>query len=123
MLTDEYLDYATNDVQVTWECFERLRDRYDGYGLTQTSVDRIYSRRASARPACARWASGRGEELQPDLPAELLGSILSTYYGGRAEVHLRRLVSRVPAATHAPASPPSPAAAPRPPTTRGWKPA
>ncbi len=91
MLTDEYLDYATNDVQVTWECFERLRDRYDGYGLTRTPLTRIYSE-ASLGKACLREMGVRPwRELQPDFPPELLGSILSTYYGGRAEVRLRRV--------------------------------
>ncbi len=95
MLTDEYLDYATNDVQVTWECFERLRDRYDGYGLTRTPLTRIYSE-ASLGKACLREMGVRPwRELQPDFPPELLGSILSTYYGGRAEVRLRRVAARV----------------------------
>lgn len=31
MITPEYLDYAMDDVQVTWECWEKLRNRYAGY--------------------------------------------------------------------------------------------
>src|SRR5262245_65922009 len=34
-------------------------------------------------------------ELQPDMPPELLGIIMSTYYGGRSEVHIRRQITRV----------------------------
>src|SRR5262249_44613041 len=34
-LTDTYLDYAMNDVQVTWECYVALRDKYEAHGLRQ----------------------------------------------------------------------------------------
>lgn len=94
-LTEEYLEYACNDVQTTWECFRSLQDRYTRYGLTQTPVHRIYSE-ASLGKACLREMGIRPwQEQQPDMPPELLGVILGTYYGGRSEVHLRRMVSRI----------------------------
>jgi hypothetical protein len=34
-------------------------------------------------------------ELQPDFPNALLGAIMSSYFGGRAEVHLRREARQV----------------------------
>jgi hypothetical protein len=34
-------------------------------------------------------------EVQPDVPPELLGIIMSTYYGGRSEVHVRREVTPI----------------------------
>lgn len=94
-LTEQYLEYALDDVQATWECYRLLHNMYTGYGLTQTPVHRIYSE-ASLGKACLRemhiqpW-----QDQQPDVPPELIGIILSTYYGGRSEVHLRRLISRV----------------------------
>jgi hypothetical protein len=33
--------------------------------------------------------------MQPDFPAVLVGNIMSAYYGGRAEVHIRRVVTQV----------------------------
>jgi len=94
-VTPDYLTYAMNDVQVTWECFERLHQQYAGYRLTQTPLTRIYSE-ASLGKACLRemgvtpWRA-----LQPDASPELPAIILSTYYSGRPEVHLRRVVTRV----------------------------
>jgi len=35
------------------------------------------------------------QELQLDAPKELIGIIMGTYFGGRAEVHLRRTVYQV----------------------------
>src|SRR5205823_5646745 len=34
-ITPDYLAYLERDVLVTWECFEKLRARYETYGLTQ----------------------------------------------------------------------------------------
>jgi len=94
-LTEPYLDYACTDVQVTWECYQDLRDQYLRYGLTQTPIHRIYSE-ASLGKACLREMGIRPwREQQPNVPPELIGVILSTYYGGRSEVHLRRVISRV----------------------------
>jgi hypothetical protein len=42
-LTQEYLDYAIQDVQVTWECYAELSRRYAEHGLTQTPIHRIKS--------------------------------------------------------------------------------
>jgi hypothetical protein len=42
-LSSEYLEYALRDVQVTWECYQKLRDRYQGYRLTKTQPTSIYS--------------------------------------------------------------------------------
>jgi hypothetical protein len=34
-------------------------------------------------------------EAQPDFPPEVIGQVLSTYYGGRAEVRIRREITPV----------------------------
>jgi hypothetical protein len=94
-LTPEYLTYAMNDVQVTWECYEHLHEQYTTYGLSRTPATAIYSE-ASLGKACLKEMSIQPwRELQPDMPPEMLGVIMSTYYGGRSEVHLRRVISRV----------------------------
>ncbi len=41
-ITKEYLDYAVTDTQVTWECYEKLADRYASYQL-DTPLYKIYS--------------------------------------------------------------------------------
>lgn len=95
LLTEQYLEYALGDVQATWECYRLLHNMYTRYGLTQTPVHRIYSE-ASLGKACLREMQIQPwQEQQLDVPPELIGTILSSYYGGRSEVHLRRLISRV----------------------------
>jgi hypothetical protein len=90
-----FVEYARADVYATWECFQQLRDRYLSYGLSKTPAHRIYSE-ASLGKAYLRQMNVRPwREVQPRFSPELLGAILSTYYGGRAEVRIRRKRVRV----------------------------
>src|SRR5262249_52112564 len=94
-LTPEYLDYAARDVQVTWECFEKLRRQYESYGLKQTAINRIYSEASLGKAYLREMGIKRWQELQPEFPPELIGVIMSAYYGGRSEVRIRRQITRV----------------------------
>jgi len=42
-ITDNYLAYARNDVQATWECHSKLLEKYSEHGFTQTAPHRIFS--------------------------------------------------------------------------------
>ena len=94
-LTVEYLDYAVQDVQVTWECFVELRKRFEIHKLAQTPIHRVYSE-ASIGKGYLREIGVRGwREMQPDFPPALVGKIMSTYFGGRTEVRQRRAITQV----------------------------
>lgn len=92
---EEMIRYAINDVQVTWECFEKLRNRYDSYRLTKTPLHRVYSE-ASVAKALAREIGIKSQaELDRSFPRVLQGQIMSTFYGGRAEAGLRHQIAEV----------------------------
>ena len=94
-LTSEYLDYALQDVQVTWECFVELRSRYAAHGLKRTPIDRILSEASIGKAYLREMGIRPWREVQPDFPPALIGKIMGTYFGGRTEVHLRRVVTQV----------------------------
>jgi transcriptional regulator with XRE-family HTH domain len=94
-LTAEYLEYAVRDVQATWECYEQLKKQYESYGLTQTPLHKIYSEASLGKAYLKQMNIRPWRELQPDFPPKLLGSIMSSYYGGRSEVRIRREVTQV----------------------------
>lgn len=94
-ITQRFVEYALNDVQVTWECFEKLRERYLDYGLTETPVHRIYSEASLGKAYLKQMGIRPWRDVQPEFPLDLLGAILSTYYGGRSEVRIRRKAVRV----------------------------
>jgi hypothetical protein len=92
-LTVDYLNYARGDVQSTWECYRVLLDRYAKHQLStpahkilsEASIGKAYLEAFGIKPLLAC----------QDVPRGLFGTIMSTYYGGRAEVRLRRAVTEV----------------------------
>ncbi len=67
-LTDAYLDYAVNDVQVTWECFVALKGQYDKHGLSLTPMHSIYSEASLGKAYLKQMGIRPWREVQPDFP-------------------------------------------------------
>lgn len=94
-LTKAYVGYALNDVQVTWECYTALRDKFNEFELSQTALGQIISEAGLGKGHLKEMGIVPLRGMQPDFPNALSGMILSSYFGGRSEVHLRRLLTRV----------------------------
>lgn len=94
-LTPAYLDYALQDVQVTWECYAELSRRYAAHGLMRTPIHRIKSEAGIGKAYLKEMGIAPWRLMQPDFPPEIINIIMQTYYGGRAEVHLRRTAVQV----------------------------
>jgi hypothetical protein len=94
-MTEEYIGYAVRDVQATWECYSELVNRYQAHGLTETALYAIKSEAGMGKAYLRQMRILPFRQLQNDCPTELLGTIMSTYYGGRSEVHIRRKAVRV----------------------------
>ena len=88
--TEETVDYCMNDVTVTWECFEKLKARYDSYQL-DVPIHRIVSEASVGKAHLAQMRIKPWRQLQPDFPAWLIAILMETYYGGRTECHIRRV--------------------------------
>ena len=94
-LTEEYVRYGIRDSQTTWECFEALSRRYASYGLREVGLHELYSE-ASLGKAYLRAMNVRPwQAVQGKFPSKLIGHIMSAYFGGRSEVHLRREIAQV----------------------------
>ena len=94
-LTTKYLGYLMQDVQVTWECYQNLRDRYVLHALEETPLGKILSEASLGKAYLKQMGVRPFREVQPDFPPRLTGLIMSTYFGGRAEVHWRRELRQV----------------------------
>jgi hypothetical protein len=85
---DDFLDYLVQDVRYTAGLYAAERDAYAEHGLTRT-LDTIYSE-ASLGKAYLRAVGVPTAAPRPwALPPERVGHALTTYYGGRSEVHDR----------------------------------
>jgi hypothetical protein len=89
-LTPEYISYAVQDVQVTWEAFEALRTKFGALDLTSTALNNILSEASLGKAYLKDMGIVPWRKAQPDFPPAMIGTILSTYFGGRAEVRIRR---------------------------------
>jgi len=89
-VTVQLLDYAMTDVTVTWECFVKLRDRYDGYGLDKP-IHRIVSQASIGKAHLEQMRLTPWRVSQPDFPDRLTSAVMETYYGGRCECRNRRI--------------------------------
>jgi transcriptional regulator with XRE-family HTH domain len=94
-LSRDYLRYAMQDVQVTWEAFVALKARFDEHDLESTQLSQILSEAGLGKAYLKEMGVRPWRSVQPDFPDEITGAILSTYFGGRAEVHIRRAPTRV----------------------------
>lgn len=91
-LTPEYVLYAMHDTQVTWECFDVLAQKYAEYNLKDTGLHELFSEASLGKAFLKAMGIKPWRQVQPDLPAARTGQILSSYFGGRAEVHIRRTI-------------------------------
>ena len=94
-LTEEYLDYSVTDPQVTWECFEQLEQSFDRHGLSETRLHQLKSEATLGKAYLAEMGVQPWKLCQPSFSPELLGAVMSSYFGGRAAVKLRHAVTRV----------------------------
>jgi DNA polymerase elongation subunit (family B) len=95
VLSDEYLSYAVTDVQTTWECYGALSERFAEHDVGLTRLSQILSEASLGKAYLRQMGVRPWRALQPDFPNALIGAIMSSYFGGRAEVHLRREVRQV----------------------------
>lgn len=94
-LSDAMLTYAVRDVQTTWECYAALLENLDGLGLPDLQPEEIYSEASIGKGYLRAMGIAPWREVQPDFPPEMMGRILSSYYGGRSEIRIRRQVRQV----------------------------
>ena len=94
-LTSEYVSYLLQDVQVSWECYQSLRDRYALHALEETPLGKVLSEASLGKAYLKQMGIRPFREVQPDFPPRLTGVIMSTYFGGRAEVRWRREIRQV----------------------------
>ena len=91
-LTPEYISYGVNDVQATWECYEALQQKLASHRLATTEARKLYSPASLGKAYLRSMNVQPWREVQPNFPPEMIGQIMSAYFGGRAEVHIRRQV-------------------------------
>ena len=77
-----YIDYALNDVQVTWECYVALRDKFNEFRAQSNSLGQIISEAGLGKGYLKEMGIVPWRGMQPDFPNALSGIILSATMAG-----------------------------------------
>jgi hypothetical protein len=101
-ITDNALAYGRRDVLITWQLYERLLAEYCCHPFHTLAnereqpphsvpITRIYSAASVAKAYLGTMRLRPFLEKQPHFSRRLLGYAAAAYFGGRAEVRLRRV--------------------------------
>ncbi len=88
-ITKEYIAYNVNDTLATYDLYRKMVERLKEFRLglapdkafSPASLGKAYLNTMGIRPFL---------EKNPDFPPEILGHLMTTYYGGRSEVRIRK---------------------------------
>ena len=67
-VTDNYLSYAKQDVQVTWECYCKLLDKFAEHNFTRHAPHQIFSEASIGKAYFKEMNIRPWREMQPDFP-------------------------------------------------------
>lgn len=88
-LTDDYLDYACRDVRATWQIYCKLRAIYASYNFNQ-KIHYIFSEASLGKALYKELGITPAMARMQNISSEIHGYAMSSYYGGRSEVHVRK---------------------------------
>jgi hypothetical protein len=93
-ITQEYIGYNLEDTLTTAELYWRLKEELEKYGIP-IPLNRVYSSASLGKAWLEQIGIRPFMELNPGFPKDVLGYLMSAYYGGRAEVKIRKTPTRV----------------------------
>jgi len=91
-VTPDYIDYCRADVQATWECYKALEIKLAAHGLPDAHPCHLYSEASLGKAYLSAMNVKPWRTVQPDFPPQIIGQIMSAYFGGRSEVRIRRQI-------------------------------
>ncbi len=88
-VTEKYIDYLIQDVETTYQVYEKLIEELDLYQI-DIPPTKIYSSASIGKYALKQLGIEPFMSLNPDFSPEMLGNIMTSYYGGRCECKIRK---------------------------------
>ena len=93
-VTEKYIEYLVTDVKTTFEVYRELVKELDLYGI-DIPITRVFSAASLGKYAMRQIGLNSFLEQNPDFPPELVGNIMTAYYGGRCECKIRKTPTKV----------------------------
>jgi hypothetical protein len=93
-ITPEYIDYNIGDILATYDLYVALKKNFETYGLDKP-LNMLWSPATIGKEYFKEMGIKQFGNQNPNFPKDMLGYIMSTYFGGRAEVHIRKKPVRI----------------------------
>ncbi|MGO9644027.1 MAG: hypothetical protein ACLPY5_04700 [Candidatus Bathyarchaeia archaeon] len=88
-ITPEYIDYNITDTQATYSLYLKTMERYKSFHAT-LPPERIYSPATFGKQYLKQMGIKSFLEQNPNFPQEILGYVMTAYFGGRSEIRVRK---------------------------------
>jgi hypothetical protein len=88
-ITPEYIDYNVRDTRSSYSLYLKMIERYKSFHL-DLSPENVYSPATIGKQYLKQMGVKSFLEQNANFPPELLGKIMTTYYGGRSEIKVRK---------------------------------
>jgi hypothetical protein len=87
-ITEEYIGYCRNDVELTWQVYVKLRGLYNKHGLSMP-IDKIFSEASVGKAYLNDLGVKPLLEKNSKFDRRFCGLFMASVYGGRSEVRWR----------------------------------
>lgn len=94
IITPEYIAYNRQDVKLTWELFKKAKAEFEKHPI-DLPITKVFSPASIGKAYFKKMNIISLFEKQPDFDLLILGKAMSSYYGGRAECHMRKIPTKI----------------------------
>ncbi|MGI0014861.1 MAG: DNA polymerase, partial [Nitrososphaera sp.] len=88
-ITAEYIDYCVNDVKATYTLFGAMLREYEKYDI-DLDTSKAFSPSSIGKALLHKMGIAETSQKISQIPDNLLGYVMSAFYGGRSEVRIRK---------------------------------
>jgi hypothetical protein len=93
-ITDSYINYNRQDVDLTWKLFTKANAEFKTHPIN-LAITKSYSPASIGKSYFNVMGIRSISDKQPNFDKNILGKAMTSYYGGRAECHIRKTPTRV----------------------------
>ena len=94
-VTPEYIRYCIADVMVTYSLYQKVKEEFDSYKL-DIPITKAYTPASIGKEFLKQIGVGSfGIKNKENFPDEIIGYLMSAYFGGRTECKIRRTPKKV----------------------------
>lgn len=93
-ITSEYIQYCINDVKSTYSLYLKTKKEFDSYNL-EIPITKAYTPASIGKEFLRSMGVRSFQDKNREFPKEVMGNIMTSYFGGRTECKIRKTPTKV----------------------------